>query len=81
VKFRRQYSIGSFILDFYSPEYKLGIEANGSHHYEDEVSKIDKMREKELSMVGVDILRFNDNEILKNIEGVCEAILEKLKKK
>jgi len=29
VKFRRQFSIGSYIIDFYSPEYKLGIEADG----------------------------------------------------
>ena len=35
VKFRRQYSIGQYILDFYSPEYKIGIEADGGQHYDD----------------------------------------------
>jgi len=81
VKFRRQYPIGNYILDFYSPEYRLGIEADGSQHYEDNIKEKDNIREKELSMVGVEIIRFNDYEILKNIEGVCESILQKLKKK
>ena len=81
VKFRRQYPIGKYILDFYAPEYRLGIEADGGQHYEDDVREKDDIREKELSMVGVEIIRFNDSEILRNIEGVCESILQKLKKK
>jgi very-short-patch-repair endonuclease len=80
VKFRRQYPIGKYILDFYAPEYRLGIEADGGQHYEDDVREKDDIREKELSMVGVEIIRFNDGEILRNIEGVCESILQKLKK-
>ncbi len=35
VKFRRQFPIGRYMLDFYSPEHKLGIEADGGQHYED----------------------------------------------
>jgi very-short-patch-repair endonuclease len=33
VKFKRQFPVGSYILDFYSPEYRLGIEADGGQHY------------------------------------------------
>ncbi len=74
MKFRRQYSIGNYILDFYSPEYKLGIEADGGQHYVNDVKKQDESRTKELAKIGVQILRFSNIDILNNIEGVCEAI-------
>ncbi|MCJ7576826.1 MAG: endonuclease domain-containing protein [candidate division Zixibacteria bacterium] len=80
-KFRRQFSIGKYILDFYSPEYKLGIEADGGQHYEDEGRRKDKLRTSELSQVGVQILRFSDREILNNIEGVYQIIQESIEKK
>jgi very-short-patch-repair endonuclease len=52
-KFRRQFSVGSFILDFYSPEFKLGVEADGGQHYEDKGKERDEMRARELSKLGV----------------------------
>ena len=81
VKFRRQFSIGRYILDFYSPEYRLGIEADGSQHYEDKGRRRDELRTKELSELGVQILRFSDQEILNNMEGVCRAIQETIERK
>ena len=73
-KFKRQFSIGRYILDFYSPEYKLGIEADGGGHYEDTGRQRDKVRKRELSKLGIEILRFSDLDILNNIEGVWEVI-------
>lgn len=81
VKFRRQFSIGRYILDFYSPEYRLGIEADGGQHYTDEGRKRDELRTKVLSQLGIQILRFNDHEILNNIEGVCEIIHKTIEKR
>jgi adenine-specific DNA-methyltransferase len=81
VKFRRQFSIGSYILDFYSPEYMLGIEADGGQHYEDTIRQRDEIRTKELSKLGVKILRFSDRDILNNIDGVFEVIQETLTNK
>jgi very-short-patch-repair endonuclease len=81
VKFRRQFSIGKYILDFYCPEYRLGIEADGGQHYEDKGKKQDEIRTRELLELGVEILRFSDREILNNIEGVCEKIHEILREK
>jgi len=79
VKFRRQFSIGSYILDFYSPECKLAIEADGGqHYYDDPGKKRDELRAKELSDLGVQILRFSDRDILNDLEGVCCAIQEAL---
>lgn len=80
-KFRRQFSVGNYILDFYSPEFKLGVEADGGQHYEDKGKERDEVRARELSKLGVEILRFNDNEILANIDGVFEAIQKALSRK
>ena len=80
-KFRRQFSIGRFILDFYCPQYRVGIEADGGHHYEDRVRQSDELRTEELSRMGVEIIRFNDNEILTNIEGVFDVIQKVIEKK
>jgi len=81
VKFRRQFPIGKYILDFYSPEYKLGVEADGGQHYEDSAKHRDELRARELSKLGVKILRFSDLEILNNIEGVCEIIWKTIEDK
>ncbi len=80
MKFKRQFPVGSYILDFYSPEYRLGIEADGGQHYNDEGKKRDGIRTKELSKLGIRILRFSDREILRNIEGVAEIIQKAIRK-
>jgi very-short-patch-repair endonuclease len=80
VKFRRQFPVDRYILDFYSPEVRLGIEADGSQHYEEKGKRRDELRTKKLSQVGVQILRFNDREILKNIEGVYQIIQEAIER-
>ncbi|MEK6692334.1 MAG: endonuclease domain-containing protein [Nitrospirota bacterium] len=81
VKFRRQFSISRYILDFYSPEYKLGIEADGGQHYRDKGRERDERRKRRLSKEGVQMLRFSDREILNNIEGVYEIIQKTIEKK
>jgi len=80
VKFRRQFPVGRYILDFYSPEYNLGIEADGGQHYEDGVRQKDEARKEELSRLGIRILRFSDGEILNNIEGVYEIIQKSIRR-
>ncbi|MBI5183858.1 MAG: endonuclease domain-containing protein [Nitrospinae bacterium] len=80
VKFRRQFSIGRYILDFYSPEYRLSIEADGGQHYEDKGRQRDDLRTRELNKFGVEIVRFNDREILTNIEGIYEIIKNTIEK-
>jgi len=84
VKFRRQFPIDKYILDFYSPEYKFGIEADGGQHYSDEGEVKDELRAGKLAGYGIQILRFSNLDILNNIEGVYEVILkavEKIKRK
>jgi very-short-patch-repair endonuclease len=74
IKFRRQFVVGRYILDFYSPEHKLAIEADGGQHYEDSGRSYDEARTKELAKSGIRLIRFSDLDILKNLEGVYEVI-------
>lgn len=81
LKFRRQFPTGKYILDFYSPEHKLAVEADGGQHYEEAGSRADEARTEELSSLGIRILRFSNTDILNNIEGVIEVIQKAIEKK
>lgn len=74
IKFYRQFAIGPYILDFYSHQLKLAIELDGGQHNEVSVMKYDEGRSQYLASKEVKILRFWDNEVIKNIEGVLEEI-------
>ena len=81
VKFRRQFPVDRYVLDFYSPEYKLGIEADGGQHYSDKGKIKDELRTGKLAKHGIQILRFSDLDILNNIEGVYAVILKTIEEK
>ena len=73
-KFRRQYSIGTFVIDFYCPELKLAIELDGSSHDTNEVEIYDKKREEVIKTFGIMFLRFRNEEIYINLEKVLDNI-------
>ncbi|MBP7342496.1 MAG: heme b synthase [Syntrophaceae bacterium] len=75
-KFRRQQPIGGYIVDFVSFEDKLIVELDRSRHAEHQES--DRQRDQWLTSQGFRVLRFWNNEILGNIEGVLESIMERL---
>ncbi len=77
-KFRRQYPVNNFILDFYCVQKKLAIELDGSQHLQNR--SYDNFRSGKLAKLGIKILRFWDNEVHKNIRGVLEKILIELEK-
>jgi len=81
IKFRRQFPVGGYIVDFYCPEYRLAIEADGGQHYELKGRQRDELRTKKLNRLGVEIVRFSDRDILTNIDGVYEAIQKTIEKK
>ena len=78
-QFYRQRVIGNYIVDFCSPALKLVIEVDGSPHNSDDMLSSDKIRDKYLPDCGFKVLRFNDYEVLTNIKGVVENILENMK--
>jgi very-short-patch-repair endonuclease len=77
LKFRRQHSIGPYILDFYCHEYKLCIELDGGQHYTKEGQQEDEARAAFLQTRGIHSLRFSNLEVLKNLEGVLLTVVEK----
>jgi very-short-patch-repair endonuclease len=76
-KFRRQHPVCRFILDFACVEHRLVIEADGGQHDE---SGADGRRTAWLASKGWRVIRFWNNEILTNIEGVTETILRELER-
>jgi len=69
----------NFILDFYCHEAKLAIEMDGGQHAEGAQSVYDKRRTAQLESKGIRVLRFWNNEVLQNLEGVLEMIAETLR--
>ncbi len=78
-KFRRQHQIGKYIADLVYLEEKLIIELDGGHHGEEKKRIKDLERTKFLELEGFRVLRFWNNEVLKNIDGVIETILREIK--
>ena len=74
MRFLRQKPIDNYILDFYCPEKKIGIEIDGSQHYTEEGMEYDKIRTDILKGYKITIIRFTNEEIKKNFIGVCEYI-------
>jgi very-short-patch-repair endonuclease len=79
VKFRRQQPLGNYIVDFVSFDKKVIIEIDGGQHNEDWFSIRDENRTVWLNSQGFRVLRFWNNEIMENLEGVLfqiQTILE-----
>ena len=76
LKFRRQHPMGRYIVDFACLERKIVIELDGGQHAELERKEYDRERDNWLKKEGYRILRFWDNEVLTNINGVLEVIRE-----
>ncbi len=70
-KFRRQYPIGAFIADFVCLEARLVVEIDGGQHAD---SPTDQDRTRALNCLGYQVVRFWNNEVLGNIEGVLEEL-------
>jgi len=71
-KFRRQLPVGQYIVDFACPELRLIIEIDGGQHAEQVI--YDLSRTKILQSKGYQVVRYWNNEVLGNIEGVLEAL-------
>jgi methylase of polypeptide subunit release factors len=74
-KFRRQQSIGPFIVDFICNDNQLIIELDGGQHNESTNKEYDKWRTVYLESAGYHVMRFWNNEITENLEGAIEVIL------
>ena len=71
LQFRRQYTIGNYIVDFYCHAARLAVELDGSQHYEPMESEKDRIRTLYLEAQGIQVLRFSNTDVLKQFERVC----------
>ncbi len=78
-KFRRQHSIGNYILDFFCPSANLAIKLDGGQHFTKEGKEYDAVRDEFLWSVGITVLRYANNLIFENLDGVLEDIREHLR--
>ncbi len=78
VQFYRQKPIGNYIVDFYTAKAKLVVEVDGSQHLTDLGMGRDRKRDEFLKRQGLLVLRFNDSEVLRETDGVVEAIYQTL---
>ena len=74
VRWYRQRIIENFIVDFYCSNAKLVVELDGSQHYTEQGLEYDKERSLYLEANGLMVLRFSNDDIDKNFEGVCLEI-------
>lgn len=75
LKFRRQVPIGPYIVDFARPEKRLIVEADGSQHADNEATAYDIKRTVFLKASGWTVLRFWNDDVLKDADGVCQHIV------
>ena len=78
-KFRRQYSVDKYVIDFYSPILKLAIEIDGESHFKDGVAEYDRKRQSYIEYLGITFLRFTNNDVYDNLDAVLESIAMKVK--
>jgi very-short-patch-repair endonuclease len=76
-RFRRQYGIGKYIVDFYCPRLKLVIEVDGATHAAEEEIKNDNIRQKYLESLGLIVKRYINADIYSNIGLVVYNIWKK----
>lgn len=78
VRFRRQEIIGNYIADFYCDRAKLIVELDGSQHYLEEGMQDDIARTAYFNSLGINVIRFSNLDVMKNFEGVCISISQKV---
>ena len=78
LRFRRQYGIYNYVIDFYCPQYRLAIEIIGDVHGYSRQIKSDLLRKKKIQSLGIKILVYTNQQVIEESEGVLENILSNL---
>ncbi len=78
-KFRRQYSVDKFVIDFYSPILKLAIEIDGDSHFQNDAVEYDMERQVFIESAGIKFLRFTNEDVYGNLSGVLESIVQTIR--
>lgn len=74
VKFRRQFSVMGYVVDFYCPKHRLAVELLGGIHNKLEVKKYDEYRKRYIESFRINILEVPNSEVDNNLDGVIKKI-------
>ena len=74
LRFRRQYVIGNYIVDFFCHQARVVVELDGSQHYDPAQQEKDRQRTAYLQDQGLTVLRFTNLEVTRQFRLVCQAI-------
>ena len=78
IQFYRQKPIGNFIVDFYAPTKRLVIELDGAHHFDPAQAIYDRRRSEYLAKLGLKVLRFDDRQVLLEMDSVLQVVFRTL---
>lgn len=78
--FRRQFSVGDYVLDFFCPSEKLCVELDGAPHFSEQGFLHDKQRDEFLNSLGIKVIRIENKHVFKLHEQVLEYIKESFNK-
>lgn len=73
-KFRRQHSVGNYILDFYCASDRIAVELDGAQHFSDEGISYDEERTKYLNRFNIKVIRFENAKVFEDIQAVLSEI-------
>jgi very-short-patch-repair endonuclease len=77
-RFRQQHPIDEYILDFYCPSARLGVELDGDYHFSDDQCKLDAVRTTRLNILGVKVLRLPNFIVLHDLKAALSPIIQAL---
>jgi very-short-patch-repair endonuclease len=80
-KFRRQYGLGRYIVDFFCVECDLAIELDGAPHFGELGEEYEAKRTAFLEELGLEVIRFENRIVYQNIDAVLETIREAIKRR
>lgn len=81
LKFKRQHSIGNYIVDFYCANPRIIIELDGAVHLQKEQKEKDTYRDANLKEMNYLVFRFTNEEVLNNLKAVLQQIEKKIGKR
>ncbi len=73
-KFRRQHSLGSYIVDFYCPEDRITIELDGEVHNNPVNEQYDLQRDEYINSLGIKVIRFKNADVFERVDNVLNEI-------
>ena len=80
-KFRRQYGVGPYVIDFFCPKVKLSIEIDGDSHYQPDKEAYELKRQEYIKSFGIELIRFTNQEVYESLAGVVGRISDVLDEK